>query len=75
MTLYNVFYIDTTYGDAPHYEVTTDNFEKWLEEHNNERLSEASCGEEEEHENRECTCIEDEGNFDVQECTVRMYNE
>ena len=40
MKLFNVFYIDTTYGDPPHYEGTTDNFEKWLEKHNKSRIKE-----------------------------------
>jgi len=77
MKLYNVFYIDTTYGDLPHYEGTTDNFEKWLEKHNDERwgsFENADCGEDEQHKNRDCTCIEREDDFDVQETHLVIFD-
>ena len=46
--LYNIYYIDTTYGDAPSYEGTTDNFEEWLKQHNKERVADGGMRESEE---------------------------
>ena len=37
MKLYNVFYKGDSNGNPPCYEATTDNFDKWLEEHNSHR--------------------------------------
>ena len=37
MKLYNIFYKGDSNGNPPYYEATTDNFEKWLEEHNSHR--------------------------------------
>ena len=39
MKLYNIYYIDDTYGEPPSYQVTTDNPKEWLEEHNKERIA------------------------------------
>ena len=39
MKLYNVYYIDDEYGVEPRYECTTDNFKKWLKEHNKKRVA------------------------------------
>jgi|TARA_B100001758_G_C18304294_1_gene554172 hypothetical protein len=39
MKLYNIFYIDETYGVPPKYECTTNNFEKWLKQHNKKRVA------------------------------------
>jgi len=40
--LYNIYYIDTTYGDASKYEGTTDNFEVWLKQHNEKRIADGN---------------------------------
>jgi hypothetical protein len=37
MTMYNVYYIDQLYGGKDEYEITTSNFNKWLQETNAER--------------------------------------
>ena len=43
MTLYNIFY---TYGGAVYeYEATTDNFGRWLEEHNRQRRADGEMEE------------------------------
>ena len=50
--LYNVFY---DYDNSMTYQTTTDNFDKWLEQHNQERAKELACGYsfgKEEHENK-----------------------
>ena len=39
MTLYNVFYKGDSNGNSYSYQATTDNFEKWLEEHNARRIA------------------------------------
>lgn len=80
MKLYNIYYIDTTYGDAPSYEGTTDNFEEWLKQHNKERwLDNASgCdelyGDMDEHEEKICSCIEKEDEFEVEEIYPVLFN-
>ena len=38
--LYNVYY---DYDNSMTYETTTDNFDKWLEQHNEERAEELAC--------------------------------
>ena len=62
LTLYNVFYLDETYGDSPSYEVTTDNFDKWLEEHNKNRIAEGAEPEEAD-------------DFEVEEIYPKLFNE
>ena len=62
MTLYNIFYIDDTYGDPPSYEGTTDNFDKWLEYHNKERTN---SGEEE----------DDSSDFETEDVDVILFEE
>ena len=42
MKLYNIFYKGDSNGNPPCYEATTDNFEKWLEEHNAQRIEEGN---------------------------------
>ena len=37
--LWNVYYIDDTYGDPPKYEGTTNNQRLWIHDHNLDRLS------------------------------------
>ena len=59
--LYNVFYLDTTYGDPPEYEVTTDSFDKWLKDHNKGRITD---GEEPEYEHE----------FRVDEVYLKLFN-
>ena len=61
MKLYNIYYIDTTYGDEPKYEGTTDNFEEWLKQHNKDRVAD---GEDE----------ESEDEFDVEEIHPILFN-
>ena len=61
MTLYNIFYIDTTYGDPPSYEGTTDNFDKWLIEHNKDRVGDGNEPEEKHY-------------FQVEECALSIFN-
>ena len=61
MTLYNIFYIDTTYGDPPSYEGTTDNFDKWLIEHNKDRVGDGNDPEKAHY-------------FEVEECALSIFN-
>jgi len=42
MKLYNIYYIDTTYGNERIYEDTTDNFKEWLNLHNEERVADGN---------------------------------
>ena len=42
MQLYNIFYIDDTYGEPPCYQCTTDNPKKWLKEHNKQRIADGN---------------------------------
>tara|TARA_R100001594_G_scaffold34061_1_gene62898 strand:+ start:394 stop:696 length:303 start_codon:yes stop_codon:yes gene_type:complete len=65
MKLYNVYYVDEDdsklFGHM-RYETTTDNFEKWLEEHNAQRIEEG---------NR----IEDADEFKVKPISLSLYDE
>ena len=61
MKLYNIFYIDTTYGDKPSYECTTDDPNKWLLEHNKDRVADGN----------EPEYVDD---FEVVETTLLIYN-
>ena len=61
MKLYNIFYIDDTYGEPPCYQCTTDNPKKWLKEHNKQRIEDGNDAERLEY-------------FDVQEVDVLEYN-
>jgi len=38
--LFNVYYIDSTYGDPPRYEGTTNNQRLWIHDHNLDRICE-----------------------------------
>ena len=40
--LYNIFYNGIYDGAEPYYEDTTNNFKKWLEEHNKRRVEEGN---------------------------------
>ena len=40
--LYNIFYNGIYDGVEPYYEDTTNNFKKWLEEHNKRRVEEGN---------------------------------
>ena len=40
--LYNIFYNGIYDGVEPYYEDTTDNFKKWLKEHNKQRVKEGN---------------------------------
>ena len=60
MKLYNIFYID--YPDyIPKYEATTDNFKRWLEEHNKARVADGQV-------------VEEADEFKVEEITPIIYN-
>ena len=59
MKLYNIFYKGDSNGNPPCYEATTDNFEKWLEEHNS---------------HREKDFQEDADDFEVEEISLYLYN-
>jgi len=61
MKLYNIYYIDTTYGDPPEYEGTTDNFKEWLKQHNKERVADGEMR-------------ESEGDFEVEEIHPILFN-
>ena len=65
MKLYNVYYVDEDdsklFGHM-RYETTTDNFEKWLEEHNSQRKEEG---------NR----IEDADEFEVKPISLSLYDD
>ena len=72
--LYNVFY---TYDGVKDYEVTTDNFDKWLKVHNKERASESSCGlrhDDEEHKHKECICYESADEFTTEYVDIMLFN-
>ena len=60
MKLYNIFYKGDSNGNPPCYEATTDNFEKWLEEHNS---------------HREEDCQERADNFEVKEISLSLYDD
>ena len=60
MKLYNVFYKGDSNGNPPYYETTTDNFEKWLEEHNS---------------HREKDFQEDADDFEVEEISLYLYDD
>ena len=58
MKLYNIFYIDNS--KQKHYEATTDNFHKWLKDHND---------------NREKGYEDDEDDFTVEEISLFVYED
>ena len=60
MTLYNIFYKGDSNGNPPYYEATTDNFEKWLEEHNS---------------HREKDFQEDADDFEVEPISLSLYDD
>jgi len=39
INLIQIWYIDNCYGEPDNYEATTDNFKKWLEDRNRERIA------------------------------------
>ena len=61
MKLYNIYYEDNTYGNNPSYECTTDNPQKWLFEHNKQRMADGSD-------------TEKMDDFKVEEINVLFYN-
>ena len=65
MKLYNVFYKDYFYG-TKEYKCTTNNFEKWLEEHNKTRLQEND---------NDADFIEDADDFEVEEIGLSLYDD
>ncbi len=62
MTLYNVFYKGDSNGNPPCYEATTDNFDKWLEEHNAQRIEEGNER-------------EDADSFEVKPISLSLYDD
>ena len=42
MKLYNIYYINEWGGLEPDWEVTTDNFERWLKKHNENRIEDGN---------------------------------
>ncbi len=61
MKLYNV-YAEDLYGDMNVYQVTTDNFEKWLKNHNKNRVADGN-----EPEKRDC--------FKVERTWIELFND
>ena len=61
MTMYNIYYKRDICGNPRSYEVTTDNFEKWLKAHNEIRILEGNMP-------------EDESDFDVELAYVQYFN-
>tara|TARA_R100001224_G_scaffold65582_2_gene39397 strand:+ start:538 stop:735 length:198 start_codon:yes stop_codon:yes gene_type:complete len=61
MKLYNVFYKDWNHNKKE-YQCTTDNFEKWLKEHNTRRIADGNEK-------------EDANNFEVEETGLYLYDE
>jgi len=61
MTMYNIYYKRDICGNPKSYEVTTDNFKKWLKWHNKERVSEGNMP-------------EDESDFDVELAYIMYFN-
>jgi len=72
--LYNVYY---DYDNSMTYQTTTDNFDKWLEQHNQHRADEKACGlqDDYEHENEECTCYESADEFVVKGASLILFDE
>lgn len=62
MTLYNVFYKGDSNGNSYSYQATTDNFEKWLEEHNARRIADEFE-------------VENANEFKVEQIDLYLYNE
>tara|TARA_Y100000593_G_scaffold52415_1_gene98454 strand:- start:141 stop:482 length:342 start_codon:yes stop_codon:yes gene_type:complete len=62
MTLYNIFYKGDSNGNPPYYETTTDNFDKWLEEHNAQRIEEGNER-------------EDADDFEVEPISLSLYDD
>jgi len=61
MTMYNIYYKRDICGNPRSYEVTTDNFEKWLKAFNKERKSEGNM-------------TFDKSDFDVELAYVRYFD-
>lgn len=72
--LYNVYY---DYDNSMIYETTTDNFDKWLNQHNQQRVNDLACGSQDdyEHENEECICYESKDMFEVKEVSLILFDE
>ena len=60
MKLYNIHYIESSYKLI--YECTTDNFKKWLKQHNKNRLLDGEMQ-------------ESESNFKVEAVYLELFNE
>ena len=70
MKLYSIFYKGDIYGNPKTFEGVTDNFEKWLEEHNKDRVEQNCQDDDDFSEDWE----EGADDFEVQETTLYLYN-
>lgn len=59
--IYNIYYKGDICGNSRTYEGTTDNFEKWLKEHNEERVASGNMP-------------EDAEDFDVETIYIKYYD-
>ena len=67
MKLYSIFYKGDICGNPKTFEGVTDNFEKWLEEHNKDRA-------EYDEDDAEWGYKEDAEDFEVEEVSLYLYN-
>ena len=70
MKLYSIYYKGDIYGNPKTFEGITDNFEKWLEEHNKDRVEQNCQDDDDFSEDWE----EGADDFEVQETTLYLYN-
>jgi len=71
MKLYSIYYKGDICGNPKTFEGITDNFEKWLEEHNKDRVKENADPEDpDDWESWE----EDADDFEVEEVPLYLYN-
>lgn len=61
MKLYNIYYKEDMCGNSRTYEGTTNNFKKWLKNHNDERIASGNMP-------------EDESEFDCEMIHVECFN-
>ena len=71
MKLYSIFYTGDICGNPKTFEGVTDNFKKWLEEHNKDRVKENGEEDPDFAEDWE----EGADNFEVEEVALSLYNE
>ena len=71
MKLYSIYYIGDICGNPKTFEGITDNFEKWLEEHNKERVKENADPDDPDFSE---SWEEDADDFEVEEVPLYLYN-